>query len=71
MINIIVFTDHANIWSKKIKTSQVDNRFLNASNNGLNWVLRMFKDQKNYAHITLNGPKSRGPIADLVIKTGL
>ena len=52
-------------------TSQVDNRFLNASNNGLNWVLRMFKDQKNYAHITLKGPKSRGPIADLVIKTGL
>ena len=52
-------------------TSQVDNRFLNASNNGLNWVLRMFKDQKNYAHITLKGPKSRGEIADLVIKTGL
>ena len=52
-------------------TSQVDNKYLNSSNNGLNWALRMFKDQKNYAHITLKGPKSRGPIADLVIKTGL
>ena len=52
-------------------TSQIDSKYLNASNNGLNWVLRMFKDQKNYAHITLKGPKSRGEIADLVIKTGL
>lgn len=52
-------------------TSQVDHRYLNPSNNGLNWVLRQFKGQPNYAHITLKGPKSRGPIADLVIKTGL
>lgn len=52
-------------------TSQVDNKFLNSSNNGLNWVLRKFKDQQGYAHITLKGPKSRGPIADLVIKTEL
>ncbi len=52
-------------------TSQIDNKYLNSSNNGLNWVLRFFKDQKNYAHITLKGLKSRGPIADLVIKTGL
>lgn len=52
-------------------THQVDSKHLNASNNGLNWVLRKFKDQPNYAHITLKGPKSRGPIADLVIKTEL
>lgn len=52
-------------------TSQIDHKYLNPSNNGLNWVLRKFKNQPNYAHITLKGPKSRGPIADLVIKTGL
>lgn len=52
-------------------TSQIDHKYLNSSNNALNWVLRMFKDQKNYAHITLKGSRSRGPIADLVIKTGL
>lgn len=52
-------------------TSQVDNKYLNSSNNGLNWVVRKFKNQPNYAHITLKGSKSRGPIADLVIKTEL
>lgn len=52
-------------------TTQIDNKYLNASNNGLNWIVRKFKGEKNYGHITLKGPKSRGPIADLVLKTEL
>ena len=51
--------------------SQVDNKYLNESNNGLNWVVKKFKGYKEYAHITLKGPKSRGPISDLVIKSNL
>lgn len=51
--------------------TQIDNKYLNQSNNGLNWVLRKFKGQREYAHITLKCPKSRGPITDLVIKTNL
>lgn len=50
---------------------QVDSKYLNSSNNGLNWIVRKFKGQPEYGHITLKGPKSRGPIADLVIKTNL
>ena len=47
---------------------QCDNPNLNTNNNGLNWVVRNFKGQSNYGHITLSGSKSRGPIADLTIK---
>ena len=52
-------------------TSQVDHPYLNPDNNGLNWIVKLFKNQKNYGHITLQGDKSRGPICDLVLKTGL
>lgn len=52
-------------------TNQIDNKYLNESNNGLNWVLRKFKGQPEYGHITLKGSKSRGPITDLVLKTKL
>lgn len=52
-------------------TRQVDNPYLNESNNGLNWVVRKFKGSDNYAHMVLKGDKSRGPITDLVIKNGL
>lgn len=51
--------------------SQVDHKYLDSSNNGLNWVLRKFKGQREYAHLTMKSPKSRGPITDLVIKTNL
>jgi PhoH-like ATPase len=50
---------------------QVDNPFLSPENNGLNWVVKKFKGSKLYSHIVLKGEKSRGPITDLVIATGL
>lgn len=51
--------------------NQVDNPLLNSSNNGLNWVVKKFIHNSNYAHITLKGKYSRGPITDLVLKTDL
>lgn len=50
---------------------QVDNPYLNIENNGMNWVVDKFKGNKIYAHMVLKGDKSRGPITDLVIKSGL
>jgi PhoH-like ATPase len=52
-------------------TRQVDNPYLNESNNGLNWVVKKFKGLPNYGHIVLKGERSRGPITDMVIKTKL
>lgn len=52
-------------------TRQVDNPYLNESNNGLNWVVRKFKGLNNYAHMVLKGDRSRGPITDMVIKSKL
>ena len=45
--------------------NQVDNPYCNEMNNMLNWIVVKFKGCKNYAHITLTGKNSRGPIADL------
>ena len=50
---------------------QIDSIHLTEENNALNWIVKLCKDQKNYAHITLKGTKSRGPIADLVRKVKL
>lgn len=50
---------------------QVDHPYLNQENNGLNWVVKKFKGNDNYAHLVLKGEKSRGPITDLVIRSGL
>ena len=50
---------------------QIDNIHLNQENNGLNWMVRLFRGQPNYGHIVLGGNKSRGPIADLVRESGL
>lgn len=52
-------------------TRQVDNPYLNAENNGLNWLVNKFKGNRIYAHLVLKGERSRGPITDLVIKSGL
>lgn len=52
-------------------TRQVDHPYLNAENNGLNWIVNKFKGNRSYAHLVLKGDKSRGPITDLVIKSGL
>lgn len=50
---------------------QIDNIHLNQDNNGLNWMVRLFKGQDNYGHVVLAGNKSRGPIADLVRESGM
>lgn len=50
---------------------QIDNTHLNEDNNGLNWMVKLFKGSGNYGHIVLSGSKSRGPIADLVREVGL
>ena len=50
---------------------QVDNPYLNQENNGLNWIVKKFKGNGIYSHIVLRGDKSRGPITDLVISSGL
>ncbi len=52
-------------------TRQVDNPYLNESNNGLNWTVKMLKGLPGYGHIVLKGDRSRGPITDMVLKTGL
>lgn len=52
-------------------TRQVDHPYLNAENNGLNWIVNKFKGNRGYAHLVLKGDKSRGPITDMVIKSGL
>lgn len=52
-------------------TRQVDNPYLNESNNALNWIVRMMKGLRNYGHLVIKGAKSRGPICDMVLKTGL
>ncbi|MFW5838227.1 MAG: PhoH family protein [Desulfovibrionaceae bacterium] len=50
---------------------QVDNPYLNETNNGLNWVVKKFLGMRNYAHIVLKGERSRGPITDMVLRSGL
>lgn len=50
---------------------QIDNRYLNTFNNGLNWIVKQCKGEKNYAHLVLKGNKSRGPVCDMILKTGL
>ena len=52
-------------------TRQVDNPYLNESNNALNWIVRMMRGIPNYAHLVLKGHRSRGPICDAVLKSGL
>lgn len=50
---------------------QIDNIHLNQENNGLNWMVKLFRGQPNYGHVVLGGNRSRGPIADLVREAGL
>lgn len=52
-------------------TRQVDHPYLTTENNGMNWVVKKFKGSPIYAHLVLKGDKSRGPITDLVINSGL
>lgn len=52
-------------------TRQIDNPYLNESNNGLNWVVKKLKGYKGYGHMVLKGERSRGPITDMVLKSGL
>ncbi len=52
-------------------TRQVDNPYLNESNNGLNWTVKKLRGYRNYAHMVLKGDRSRGPITDIVLKSKL
>jgi PhoH-like ATPase len=52
-------------------TSQVDNINLDEGNNGLNWMVRLLRGEKEYAHLVLKGQHSRGPITDMCIKNKL
>ena len=52
-------------------TSQVDNPRCNKINNGLNWVVKLFKNHKNYGHMVLNGKKTRGAICNMTLDSGL
>lgn len=49
-------------------TEQVDNPACNPENNGLNWAVKLFNGEHNYAHIVLKGKADRGPICSLVRK---
>lgn len=50
---------------------QIDNRYLNIYNNGLNWIVKTCKGEPSYGHIVLKGDKSRGPICDMIIRNHL
>ncbi|MBN2328593.1 MAG: PhoH family protein [Candidatus Omnitrophica bacterium] len=50
---------------------QIDNRYLNKYNNGLNWIVKTCLGEPGYGHIVLKGDRSRGPICDIVIRNGL
>ena len=48
--------------------NQIDNNICSKENNGLNWITKLMKGDKEYAHLTMNCKKTRGPICDLVNK---
>ena len=50
---------------------QIDNRYLNKFNNGLNWIVKSCKGEAGYGHIVLKGERSRGPICDMILRNGL
>lgn len=51
--------------------TQIDSQYLSKENNALNWILRKFKGEPNYAHLTMDSKYYRGPICELVVKTKL
>lgn len=50
---------------------QSDNPYLSKENNGMNWLVKLFKGSPNYGHIVLKGKSARGPICQLAIDRGL
>jgi PhoH-like ATPase len=50
---------------------QVDAPYNSEFNNALNWTVRKLKGMDRYAHLVLKGTNSRGPIADMVLNSGL
>ncbi len=50
---------------------QIDNRYLNKFNNGLNWIVKTCLGEPGYGHIVLKGDRSRGPICDMILKNNL
>ena len=51
--------------------NQIDNKYCNKNNNGLNWIVKKFKGEQEYAHLVLGGNLSRGPIANMVKRNNL
>lgn len=51
--------------------SQIDNPYLSKENNGMNWLVKLFKGSSNYGHIVLKGKSARGPICQLAIDKGI
>jgi PhoH-like ATPase len=52
-------------------TNQVDNPSLNKLNNGINWTVKYMKSSTIFAHLYMKCKRSRGPIAEAVIESGL
>lgn len=50
--------------------TQIDNCQCNINNNGLNWLVKKLKGNKEYGHISINGKTTRGPICDLIVNSG-
>ena len=50
---------------------QVATPHLDEFNNGLNWLVKTNIGHKNYGHLVLKGQHSRGPICDMILKSGL
>ncbi|MBD3268045.1 phosphate starvation-inducible protein PhoH [bacterium] len=50
---------------------QIDNRYLNKYNNGLNWIVKTCLGEAGYGHVVLKGDRSRGPICDMVLRNEL
>lgn len=51
--------------------NQIDNPYLDKYNNAMNWIVKLFKNEPNYAHIVLQGKFTRGPVCELASKMGL
>lgn len=52
-------------------TRQIDSPYLNEYKNGLNYLVNKLKLEKNYAHMVITGKHSRGPVTDMILRSGL
>jgi len=47
--------------------SQIDNPKCDVNNNGLNWLVKIFKGHSKYGHIILKGNSTRGEITKMIL----